>query len=324
MRFMPWLVSIGLIIAGVIFAANSTLYNGLSATYTTNWGHVAIGTICILLARLRLRDLAPRHLLGQGRPAPSPGMMRSAVYQAIRSSIARSFRPRPGWIEATWATRPARWRGSRRARRGSARGVGLEAVVEDGLQGVVVGAGDVQTFVHDHPGEPLAAPRRMTRGLPRAGRRTPPPARSHRRGRGTGAGGSGDLGAAGEGEVVGVAGVSAPIVAARAASRQSSRYAARLASAGEVGAPWGRWGRRRAGADARPRDPCRGRWPGRPRRPSARGWYRARPAGSDRLGIAGRPEDRRDPRRGDGGEEVAQVELDHDRLADVRRGEGPH
>ncbi|HWE39288.1 MAG TPA: hypothetical protein VG406_22250 [Isosphaeraceae bacterium] len=49
MRFMPWLVSTGLIVAGVIFAANATTFNGLSASYSTNWGNILVGTICIVL-----------------------------------------------------------------------------------------------------------------------------------------------------------------------------------------------------------------------------------------------------------------------------------
>jgi hypothetical protein len=49
MRFMPWLVSIGLIVAGVIFAAHSTDHNVYTQSYSTNWGNIIFGTICMVL-----------------------------------------------------------------------------------------------------------------------------------------------------------------------------------------------------------------------------------------------------------------------------------
>src|SRR5881409_1046826 len=98
------------------------------------------------------------------------------------------------------------------------------------------------------------------------------------------------------------------MLVASAARRRSSPKALRFASAGDVGAPSGTCGvasRRPRRRNARPliaRDDVR-----------ADGRQRVR----DALRVAGSAEDAVDPAGGDGGEEVLEVESQHDALADV-------
>ena len=112
---------------------------------------------------------------------------RADFASSTRSNIARSLAARSGLRVATWAIRPARWaRKSAWPARFWPAGPVPQAVVEGGLEGVEVVAGDVRPVVQRRPRRAAGGPPGASPGSCGAGRRTPPRSRSRRRGRGTG------------------------------------------------------------------------------------------------------------------------------------------